>query len=71
MCNEHENKMNDKELLLKYHRFLKENLNMDLHEIWVDEFLEPDKCLNCGDPIDDKYDMKVCSLSCYTIMKYD
>jgi len=34
-----------RELLLAYHRYLKEELNMDLHEIWVDEHL---KANNCG-----------------------
>jgi len=29
-----------RELLLAYHRYLVEELNMDLEEIWVDEFLK-------------------------------
>lgn len=28
-------------------------------------------CLNCGEPIDEQYDIPTCSLSCYCIMKYD
>lgn len=34
-----------RELLLAYHRYLKEELNLDLNEIWVDEHL---KANNCG-----------------------
>ena len=34
-----------REPLLAYHRFLKEELNLDLNEIWVDEHL---KANNCG-----------------------
>ena len=34
-----------RELLLAYHRYLTEELSLDLHEIWVDEHL---KANNCG-----------------------
>ena len=33
------------ELLLAYHRYLTEELSLDLNEIWVDEHL---KANNCG-----------------------
>lgn len=36
---------NRRELLLAYHRYLTEELSLDLHEIWVDEHL---KANNCG-----------------------
>lgn len=36
---------NHSELLLAYHRYLTEELSLDLHEIWVDEHL---KANNCG-----------------------
>jgi len=34
-----------RELLLAYHRYLTEELSLDLHELWVDEHL---KANNCG-----------------------
>ena len=34
-----------RELLLAYHRYLTEELSLDLHEVWVDEHL---KANNCG-----------------------
>ena len=34
-----------RELLLAYHRYLTEELSLDLNEIWVDEHL---KANNCG-----------------------
>jgi hypothetical protein len=34
-----------RELLLAYHRYLTEELSLDLHEIWIDEHL---KANNCG-----------------------
>jgi hypothetical protein len=33
------------ELLLAYHRYLTEELSLDLHELWVDKHL---KANNCG-----------------------
>tara|TARA_R110000744_G_scaffold58082_1_gene121362 strand:- start:287 stop:553 length:267 start_codon:yes stop_codon:yes gene_type:complete len=36
---------NRRELLLAYHRYLTEELSLDLNEIWVDEYL---KANNCG-----------------------
>ena len=36
---------NRRELLLAYHRYLTEELSLDLNEIWVDEHL---KANNCG-----------------------
>ena len=36
---------NRSELLLAYHRYLTEELSLDLNEIWVDEHL---KANNCG-----------------------
>ena len=34
-----------RELLLAYHRYLTEELSLDLHELWVDKHL---KANNCG-----------------------
>jgi hypothetical protein len=34
-----------REPLLAYHRYLTEELSLDLHELWVDEHL---KANNCG-----------------------
>lgn len=34
-----------RELLLAYHRYLTEELSLDLHEVWVNEYL---KANNCG-----------------------
>ena len=34
-----------RELLLAYHRYLVEELSLDLHEVWVNEHL---KANNCG-----------------------
>jgi hypothetical protein len=31
-------------LLLAYHRYLTEELSLDLHEIWVDEHLKANNC---------------------------
>ena len=33
-----------REKLLAYHRYLVEELNMNLEEIWVDEFLKANNC---------------------------
>jgi hypothetical protein len=40
-----QNVSQQRELLLAYHRYLTEELSLDLHEIWVDEHL---KANNCG-----------------------
>ena len=34
-----------REMLLAYHRYLTEELSLDLHELWVDKHL---KANNCG-----------------------
>ena len=33
-----------RELLLAYHRYLTEELSLDLNEIWVDEHLKANNC---------------------------
>ena len=33
-----------RELLLAYHRYLTEELSLDLHELWVDKHLKSNNC---------------------------
>jgi len=33
-----------RELLLAYHRYLTEELSLDLHELWVDKHLKANNC---------------------------